>query len=165
MSRVSILFLLCLSLSACALDSADQARARVTGWLYPGEEIYFNATRYCSVGVYRLTRPDLRSTLYLVADAERALWHVRQGHAVAIRLENGSPNDLSQAIMSMDLPHGLGLLSSATGPRDCMTMRIANGTYAVLMSPDAFTIYDPNTDVLVLVDPVREVAVYMRGNV
>ena len=163
MRRLALLMLPLLA--ACGLDTAEEARQRAERWLYLGDEMHFNAGPFCSVAIYRLTRPEARGNLFHVGDVERALWHLGQDHAVAIHLKGRSPNDFSQQLMSKDLPAGLGLLSSATGPRKCMTDEIARGVYVMLMTPDAWTIYDPTSDVLVLADFEKGVAVYLRGNV
>lgn len=165
MRRFLSLLLVLLALSACKRDTPEEARARTESWLYLGEQIHFNASAYCAVGVYRLSRDEARGTLHHVSDTERALWHIRQDHAVAMHHPDKSPNDFSSELMSKDLPEGLGIISSATGPRECMTDDIARGVYAILMTPEAWTIYDPGTDVLILADFARGFAVYMRGNV
>lgn len=165
MRRFLMLCLALLALSACKRDTPEEARARAQTWLHLGEQVHFSASAYCAVGVYRLTKDEARGTLYHVSDAERALWHIRQDHPIAMHHPDKSPNDFSQELMSRDLPEGLGLLSSATGPRECMTDDIARGVFVILMTPEAWTIYDPGTDVLVLADFRRGYAVYMRGNV
>ncbi|KAA9009919.1 hypothetical protein [Histidinibacterium aquaticum] len=165
MARFIVILVVSMTLSGCRVDSSQTARATTEAWLYPGEEVFFNASPYCAVAVYRLTRNRARGTLYHVSDVDRALWHVGQGHAVAIHMAGRSPNDFSRAMMSKDLPKGLGLLSSATGPRECMPEHIARGVFAVLMTPGAWTIYDPGGNALVLADFDRGLAVFMRGNV
>ena len=154
-----------LSLGACKRDTPEEARARTEHWLHLGEQVHFHASPYCAVAVYRLTRDEARGTLFHVSDVDRAMWHVDRNNPVAIHQAGRSPNDFSQELMSHNLPQGLGLLSSATGPRECMTETIARGVYAILMTPGAWTIYDPSSDVLILVDFRRNYAVYMRGNV
>lgn len=165
MHRFLLLCLALLALTGCKRDTPEEARARAESWLYLGDQLHFNASPYCAVAVYRLERDEARGTLYHVSDAQRALWHIRQDHPVALYHSERSPNDFSVELMSMDLPEGLGILSSATGPRKCMSDEVATGVYAILMTPKAWTIYDPGSDVLILADFARGFAVYMRGNV
>lgn len=163
--RALALACLMVLLAACRLDAPEAARAAVARWLYPAEQLYFESRRSCTVAVFRLGPGGLRGGVARVTDLERALWHVGRGRAVLIDLPGQSPDAVSRRLMSRDLAAGLGLLSSALGPRDCMTERIEAGVRLVLQTQAALTIYDPAGNALILYDPGRRLAVFLRGNV
>ena len=72
---------------------------------------------------------------------------------------------LSQAIMSTDLPLGLGMLSSVMGPRACMTDEVAQGVSRMLTAQGVITVYDPEQNIVILLDGITRHAVLMRGAV
>ncbi len=149
-------------LAACQLQTEDEARAALTRWLYPGEQLAFGAERRCVAAAYRLSNTMIRARVVRSDFADQAVWHIQRGQAVALQHPDQTPHDLSVALMSSNLARGLGLITAATGPRACMTDAMARGTYTLMMTPGAMLIYDPVAYSVVIADFDRMVAVYLR---
>lgn len=152
-------------LSACALDEPASARAFADRWLHVDAQTYFTSQRGCTVAVYRLSSGTVRAGGTRVYDLRQGIGRLRTGQAVAFGDPNGTPDGLSRAIMSADLPVGLGLLSSVTGPRACMTDEVAQGVGRMIATPGVMTIYDPAENIVILLDAATRHAVLMRGEV
>lgn len=151
------------ALAGCALDTPERARATFETWAFPGEAVYFQSARACTVVVYRLDVMGLRAGLRTATDARAAKSMLAQGHAVAITDAAHSPDALSQAVMSIDLPLGLGMLSNFTGARPCMTDEVARGVQKLLLQPGVTLVYDPGQNALGLIDGPGKIAVMLRG--
>ena len=163
MRRPFVLLSLILVLSGCVLETEEEARAGLAQWVYPGELLAFGADRRCVAAAFRLTGPLLRGTAMHSNIAERAVWHIGRGEAVAMQDPRMTPHDLSSAVMSNDLSRGLGLLTSVTGPRACMTDAMSRGVMSLILTPGATMIYDPQTYTVVIADFDRLLAVYLRS--
>ena len=151
------------ALAACTLDKPESARAFSDRWARLEAQTYFASTRACTVAVYRLQSSTLRSGSARVYDLRQGVARLRQGRAVAFADTEMTPDAMAQAIMSADLHIGVGLVSSVTGPRACMTDEVAQGVHRILTSTGIITIYDPSQNVLLLVDTRGGHAVFLRG--
>lgn len=161
--RLSMLGAMLFVLGACALDKPGSARAFADRWIHVDAQTYFTSRRGCTVAVYRLTSGGLRSGAARVFDLRQGLMRLRAGQAVAFGDVTGTPDALSQAIMSTDLPLGLGMLSSVMGPRACMTDEVAQGVSRMLTTQGVTTVYDPAQNIVILLDTATRHAVLMRG--
>ncbi len=161
--RMAVLLAL---LSACTLDKEAELRAQLSGWIFLAQTRHFVSKMSCTVAVFDLVRPDISSKVERAKSIETALTRVRKGRPVLFDIPNVSPNEISQQLMSKDLGKGLGMLSTGVGPaKDCMEDEVAAGYYAVLMSSDTRTIYDPAGDALLMIYPQGNLAFFLRGNV
>ncbi len=151
------------ALAACAMDKPEVARAFVDRWAWAGPQTYFASARACTVGVYQLESPGLRNGVTRVFDTRQGVSLLRQGRAVAFADRQVTPDALAQAVMSMDLHTGLGLVSTVTGPRACMSDDVALNVHRILTQEGVITVYDPGENVLLLLDMVRGHAVFLRG--
>ena len=157
-----------LLLSACALDTVEGLRTYLGKWLFLGQETHFISKASCTVAVFELQSNTLRSTTPKRAENLRdALLGIKRGQAVWFDIPGMTPHQISEGIMSLDLPIGLGLTASAIGPaRDCIRgPSITNGFRAVITSEEAVTLYDPAQNALILLYPPEGLVLFMRGNV
>lgn len=158
-----LIFLAVLMLGACRPETAEEARAAVARWLYPGAELAFGATTGCTAAAFRLTQPFLRAEAWQVPDAERAAWHIARGQAVAIRDVAQSPDALSRALLAADLARGVALISVVTAPKPCMGEAMTRGAAQLMTTPGAVLIYDAPARIVVIADLDRGVALYLRA--
>lgn len=153
-------------LSGCALDKEAALRQKLSGWVYLSETRHFISKMTCTVAVFDLARPEISSKVPRARSIKTALVRVRNGQPVLFEMPDTSPNTLSEGLMSQDLGKGLGMLSTGVGPvKDCMEAEIADAYYAVLMSPETRTVYDPGGNALLLVYPPENLAFFLRGDV
>ncbi|MCM2560549.1 hypothetical protein M8756_04240 [Lutimaribacter sp. EGI FJ00015] len=165
MARLSWLCLGLLTLVACAMDKPETARAFADRWVWVQAQTYFSSARGCTVAVYRLDRSGLRTGARRVYDLRQGVGLLRQGHGVAFADTQTTPDALSRAVMSADLHTGLGLVSSVTGPRTCMSDEVARAVHHILTGQGVITVYDPSENMVLLIDTVSRHAVLMRGPV
>lgn len=154
------------SLSGCALDKEAELRQQLAGWVYLAQTRYFSSRMNCTAAVFDLALPVIRATIPRARSIDSAVERLKQGQVIVFDMPETSPHAVSEQLMSRDLVTGLGLLSTGVGPvKDCMEEHIANGYFAVLMSPETLTLYDPAGDALLMVYPPENLAVFLRGNV
>lgn len=169
LKRVCLALSACLMLVSCAsLDEEDSLRAELKKWLFLAQTKHFTSKQTCTIGVFELASSELRSTApRKVTTFREALHYIRKDRAVTFDMPGVTPSEISEGVMSLDLSHGLGLVSAGVGPYlDCLEEGpIMNGFYAVLTSPEAVTIYSPAGNFLLMVYPPEAVALFMRGNV
>jgi hypothetical protein len=149
-------------LAACALDQPATVRAFVDRWAWAGAQTYFASSRRCTAAVYRLTNGTMRTGSLRVYDTRQGVAMLRRGRAVAFADPSHSTDAVSQGVMSADLHTGLGMLSSATVPRACMSDVVAAGVHRILTTPGVVTVYDPGENVLLLLDFATRHAVFLR---
>lgn len=166
MMRRGLLLLWLLILTGCALDKEESLRKALTSRLYIQETVHFVSTRSCTAAVYSLAKAEFRAPYPSVVSYERALEKIGEGADFLFVIEGASPNEISEGIMSRDLPKGLGLISAGIGPANgCMDARISLGFYRVLMSPQSQLVYMPEKNALLLVYPPERLAFFLRGSV
>ncbi|MCT4559679.1 MAG: hypothetical protein N4A61_16655 [Pelagimonas sp.] len=167
--RVISALMVCLSLTACQqLDEEEALRAQLKEWLFLAQTKHFNTKTTCTTAVFELASNAIRSSgPRVVTDLREAVTYLKKERAVLFDLPGMTPSEISEGVMSLDLPTGLGLVSSGVGPYlDCLEEGpIMNGFYAVLTSPETITIYDPAQNALLMIYPPESVALFMRGNV
>ncbi|KUF12032.1 hypothetical protein AVJ23_05510 [Pseudoponticoccus marisrubri] len=158
-----------LLLAGCALDREDAVREELRRWLLLAETRHFTSKPSCTAAVFALVSASVKMAggPRRVRNFTEARLLIGQGRAVLFDMPGRSPSEISSGLMARDLAAGLGLLSSGVGPSlACMEQdAIRAGFHAVLTSPQAVTIYDPPNNALILVDPTRRLALFLRGNV
>ena len=136
-----------LLLTACrALETQATALERAGAWVFPGEVVWFHARRDCAVLVITTLSDQLKATggPVLVGSVGAALPRLEARQTVAFNMPGLTPNDVSQRLMSRDLPTGLGLLGSFLNPaKRCLDEAGGLAVQRALLSPDAVLIFDP----------------------
>ncbi len=150
------------------LDTEAGVRAQLRTWLFLAQTRHFTSRSTCTAAIFETISGELRGSgpLRRVADLDSGQRLLAKGHAVAFELPGLTPNMVSEALMSVNLSEGLGLISSFVGPSQaCMTEAFQNDVYLALMSPDTVMIYDPSHNALVLLHRPSQIAFFLRGNV
>lgn len=153
-------------LAGCELDTEESLKEQLSARLYILETMHFTSKSSCTAAVFTLALGEFRKPYPLVETLDRALQRIRAQNPVQFALEGLSPNEITEAIMSRDLPSGLGLISAGIGPaRDCMDERISRGYHRVLLSPMSQMVYMPADNALLILYPPEKLAFFLRGNV
>ena len=165
--RATLLGFALLALIGCrALDTEAAARKRAEASLFIGKTRFFTSTASCTAAVFDVLVDDMRVTggPVPVRTVRRALPLLKAGKTVAFVIPGQSPNAVSEALMSIDLPEGLGLLGSVLGPgKDCMTPDVAQSALAALMATDAVLIFDPERYTILLYHRSAARAYFLRA--
>ncbi|MGH1414306.1 MAG: hypothetical protein ACRBB0_12505 [Pelagimonas sp.] len=168
-ARLNLIGLVCVLsalLAGCALDKEADLRRHLSGWIFVAQTRYFTSKMVCTVAVFDLARSEISSKVSRATSIDTALIRVHKGIPVLFDIPDISPNSISEQLMSRDLGKGLGMLSTGVGPaKDCMDDDVAAAYFAVLMSPETRTVYDPAGDALLMVYPPENLAFFLRGNV
>ena len=153
-------------LAGCALDTQESLKKQLSARLYILEVMHFTSKSSCTAAVFTLALGAFRKPYPQARSIDSALERIRGQNQVQFQLDGLSPNEITEAIMSRDLPHGLGLISAGIGPaRDCMDARIARGYHRVLLSPLSQMVYLPQDNALLILYPPEKLAFFLRGNV
>lgn len=167
--HLGLLVLLAISLPGCLrLDTEDEVRAQIAEWVFLAQTRHFTSRPTCTAAIFDTISGALRSTgpVRPVMDLRSGQGLLADGRTVAFELPGLTPNMVSEALMSVNLYEGMGLVSSFVGPsRACMTDSYQADVYMALMSPDTVMIYDPGSNALVLLHRPSQIAFFMRGNV
>ncbi len=156
-------------LTGCSrLDTEAGVRAHIKTWVFLAQTRHFTSRSTCTAAIFDTISGELRGSgpVRRVADLQSGQRLLAEGRAVAFELPGLTPNMVSEALMSVNLSEGLGLISSFVGPSlTCMTEAFQNDVYLALMSPDTVMIYDPSRNALLLLHRPSQIAFYLRGNV
>jgi len=153
-------------LGGCELDTEESLKKKLSARLYILETMHFTSKSSCTAAVFTLALGEFRKPYPLAETIDRALERIRAQKHVQFALEGLTPNEITEAIMSRDLPNGLGLISAGIGPAsDCMDQRISRGYHRVLLSPASQMVYMPEDNALLIVYPPEKLAFFLRGNV
>ncbi|WGW02248.1 hypothetical protein [Tropicibacter oceani] len=152
-------------LTACQLDTEQEARAIVAPWIFLAETEQFTSEKDCTVARFAVVSQEVRRTRgpVLMTSVRAAIPLLQDGQTVAFDIPGVTPNQVSEQLMSINLFKGLGMLASFVGPgKRCMDDAFAADAYSVLMSPDTMMIYDPVTYSMVLLYKPAKTAFFMR---
>lgn len=150
------------------LDTEEAVRAQLGGWVFLAQTRVFTSRGTCTAAIFDTISGDLRASgpVRRVGDLRAGQHLLSQGRAVAFEIPGMTPNMVSEALMSVNLSEGLGLISSFVGPaRACMDPSFQADVYLALMSDETVMIYDPATSALVLLHRPSQIAFFLRGNV
>ncbi|ASP22633.1 lipoprotein [Antarctobacter heliothermus] len=150
------------------LETEAEVRAHLNTWVFLAQTRHFTVRSTCTAAIFDTISGEVRSSgpVRRVEDLSNGQRLLAEGRTVAFELPGLSPNEVSEALMSVNLSEGLGLISSFVGPSQaCMTEAFQNDIYLALMSPDTGMIYDPSRNALVLLHRPSQIAFYLRGNV
>lgn len=163
--RASALLVGLAAVAGCALDEEEEVRARLDGWLLLGETVYFESTRDCTAGFFALAGRTHRSGLTVSRNMRDGLARVRQGRAVAFDMPGRSPSEISERLVTEDLPHGLGVLSSGVTTTRCMTEEVKSAYVEALRARGGLLIFDTEDNALAVVTADRSHVFFARGGV
>ncbi len=150
------------------LDREEAVRREVGRFVFLAQTRDFRSTATCTAASFEVISDQLRTTggPVRVSSVRDALPRLQKGQAVAFEIPGASPNAISEALMSLSLPTGLGLVSAVVGPaRGCMSEVFRMDVAMVLASPDTVLVYDPGRDAALLLYRPLPIAFFLRGTV
>ncbi len=152
-------------LTGCAQDRESAVREELGQWLILGETLYFESSIECTAAVFVLRGAEIRETIPVVALITPGIRFLKEGRAVAFDVPDVSPSDISETIMSTDLPTGIGLLSSGVAAKNCMGEDTRDSYLAALTASGAVLIFDPSGNGLAVLDRAGKRVFFARGGV
>lgn len=154
--------LLLLLTAACGLESQDETSATLGRWLKVEAVMHHQSRAGCAAAMARLEEDGLAKELPWVTSADAAIAAIEGGQALALQVEDRTPNEMSSILMSLELARGIGLLEPFTAGTDCMADAVVVLTDRLLHAPGALMIYDAGAGIVVLADPIIRRAIYLR---
>ncbi|NRB17362.1 MAG: hypothetical protein HRU33_07240 [Rhodobacteraceae bacterium] len=152
-------------LAGCAMDKEDAVRARVGTWVNLGDTRYFKSSMDCTAGVFDVEGSRITSLITKARSVATGMVMLKDGEAVAFDVKGLSPNAVSEQIMSKDLPQGIGVLSSGIAGKNCMSKPVKAAYLRALLDPDSVLMFDPDGNVMAVLDRRNERLYYARGTV
>lgn len=150
--------------AACALDAEEEVRAQAETWAALGDTAYFESKWTCTAAVFAVEEPRIRSFITKVRSVERGLRLLGEGETVAFAVDGLSPTQVSEAVMSADLPKGISVLNSGVSARDCMEGTVPAAYLAALNDPQSILIFAPENKAMAVLDRRNLRLFYARGN-
>lgn len=154
-----------IGLAGCAMDKEEEVRAQIGDWVKLGETGYFHSTMSCTAAVFRVKGLRITSLISKARTVGTGMTLLKQGNAVAFDLKGLSPNAVSEEIMTIDLAQGIGVLSSGVAGKDCMSADVKRAYLRALLDPEAVLMFDPNGNMMAVLDRRRKWMFYARGTV
>ncbi|PCJ09417.1 MAG: hypothetical protein COB16_04435 [Rhodobacteraceae bacterium] len=152
-------------LAACAMDQEDEVRLRVGDWVKLGETTYFKSSMSCTAGVFEVEATRITSLISKVRSVGTGMLLLKHGEAVAFDVKGQSPNAVSEQIMTRDLPQGIGVLSSGIAGKNCMSDTVKSAYLRALLDPNAVLMFDPDGNVMAVLDRRNAQLFFARGTV
>ncbi|UWQ90262.1 hypothetical protein QEZ52_15985 [Aliisedimentitalea scapharcae] len=152
-------------LAGCAMDREADVRAQLDTWVELGATSYFQSTMECTAGVFATGSQYLSAPVQTVRSVRQGLLLMGHDIAVAFDVSGQTPTLVSEAVMTADLPKGLGVLSSGVAAKGCMDDTLTRSYLAALHSDQAMLIFDPASNVMAVLDRAGERIFYARGNI
>ena len=152
-------------LAACAQDDEASLYAEVSAWIPIEKTIFFASRMGCTAALYLVDGAELSATVTQATSLADSVSMMRKDGPVLIDLGDVSPNDISSSISTVDLPEGIGLISSGLGARDCMDETQQLDFYRVLQDPTARMIYDSAQNTLGVWHPELQLLFVGRGDI
>ena len=147
------------------MDREAELRAEIGDWVAPGATLYFDSRMTCTAARFETLSARPLPAVAMARSLDAALGHIEAGRVVGFDLEGVSPTLISEAVMSADLPDGIGLLSAGVGGKDCMDDAEKTLYFAALNDPAVTMIYVPQGDMLLLLDATAKQVFVLRGDV
>ena len=152
-----------LSLAACSLDQEDEVRSKVENWVKLGETFYFYSRVNCTAALFDVKATRISSMIRKVSTVADGMRAITEGESVAFQVAELSPTEVTEQIMTRDLPLGLGVLSSGTGGKDCMADEMAEAYFNTLLDPTSVLIFDPEGKFMAVFDKRNRRLFFSRG--
>lgn len=157
---ISALFLL----SGCALDKEDELRLQLSEWVMLGDTYFFESSGSCTAAVFHTESPRISSLLPKARSVDTGLKMLAEGQPVVFKVGGKSPNALVEAIMSRDLPHGIGILNSGLAGVNCMSELVKSIYHQAIMNPTSRMAFIPEGHAIMIVDAQAKAVIYVRSN-
>lgn len=152
-----------LVLAGCSLDQEEEVRLKIQDWVKLGETKYFFSRVNCTAALFDVKATRITSMVKKVRDIESGMRAITENNPVAFEVGGMSPTQVTEAIMTLDLPQGLGVLASGTGGKDCMAVEMEEAYYNTLHDPTSVLIFHPEARFMVIFDRRNMRLFYSRG--
>ncbi|WP_027259458.1 hypothetical protein [Leisingera aquimarina] len=154
-----------LLLTGCTLDKEEEVRVLLSDWTELGETFFFQSSSTCTAAVFHTTeQPRITSLLDRARSVNTGMKMLADGKPVVFRVAGKSPNAVTEAIMSRDLPQGIGILNSGLAGVNCMTEIVKGVYYRAILNPQSNLVFVPDTHAMVVLDKQAMALIYVRGN-
>lgn len=150
-------------LAACARMGEDEARAILERWFWLGDNVYFNSTRECTAALYELRSGEIKSALAVDNSVRAALAALERRSVMALRHEEGTPDEAFIEVMNQDRPVGVALQYAAFSARACMDEAAEGAFHQLFSSPGAVLVYERSANVVAVMDPDLRMVVLAGG--
>ncbi|WP_255731224.1 hypothetical protein [Phaeobacter sp. B1627] len=150
-------------LSACSLDQEEEVRSNVQSWVKLGETFYFFSRVNCTAALFDVKANRISSLIRKAGSIEAGMRAIVEGETVAFQIDALSPTQVTEQIMTLDLPLGLGVLSSGTGGKDCMAEEMEVAYFNALLDPTSVLIYAPQDRSMAVFDRRNRRLFFSRG--
>jgi hypothetical protein len=151
--------------AGCAMDREAEVRARLAEWVEPGDTLWFRSTMDCTAAVFRTKTVTPSPDVQRVTSVRQGLLLLGHDVIVGFDVDGLSPTQVSEEVMSADLPRGLGVLSSGVAAKGCMDEQTTRSYLSALHSDQAMLIFDPAGKVLAVLDRAGQRIFFARGTV
>lgn len=151
-------------LAGCTLDTEEEVRAQVSQWVELGDTFLFHSSSVCTAGVFYVKSPRINSMVAKARSVDTGMKMLKEGGPVAFDVGGRSPNSLTEAIMSKDLPEGISVLNSGLAGANCMDDLAQGVYYQAIMNPKSRMIFVPDGDAMIIVDREAGALIFVRGN-
>jgi hypothetical protein len=152
-------------LTGCAMDKEAEVRAHAGDWVSLGETSYFNSTMHCTAGVFKVEGVRITSLITKARSVATGMTLLKSDMAVAFDIKGQSPNTVSEQIMTKDLPQGIGVLSSGIAGKNCMSKPVKDAYLRALLDRSSVLMFDPDGNVMAVLDRSNQKLYYARGTV
>lgn len=152
-----------LGLGGCSLDQEEEVRLQIQDWVKLGETKYFFSRVNCTAALFDVKATRITSMVKKVRDIEAGMRAITENKPVAFEVGGMSPTQVTEAIMTLDLPQGLGVLASGTGGKDCMAVEMEEAYYNTLHDPTSVLIFHPEARFMVIFDRRNMRLFFSRG--
>ncbi|OIQ26872.1 MAG: hypothetical protein BM562_16180 [Alphaproteobacteria bacterium MedPE-SWcel] len=150
-------------LSACSLDQETEIRSKLQSWVKLGETFYFYSRVNCTAALFDVKADRISSLIKKAGSIEAGMRAIVEQKVVAFQIAALSPTQVTEQIMTLDLPLGLGVLSSGTGGKDCMAREMEVAYFNALLDPTSVLIYDPVAKSMAVFDLRNRRLFFSRG--
>ncbi len=150
-------------LTGCDLDRESDVRAIVKDWVKLGETFYFVSQPSCTAALFDVKSTRVSSVLKKVRNLDAALRNLKGVQPIAFMLPGHSPTQVTEVIMTADLPTGLGLLTAGTSAKGCMAAEMENAYFNALLDPTSVMLFDPQSRSVAVFDNRNKRLFYSHG--
>ncbi len=152
-----------LVVSGCSLDQEEEVRSQIQSWVKLGETQYFFSRVNCTAALFEVKATRITSMVKKARDIEAGMRAITENKPVAFEVGGLSPTQVTEAIMTLDLPQGLGVLASGTGGKDCMAVEMEEAYYNTLHDPTSVLIFHPEAKFMAIFDRRNMRLFFSRG--
>lgn len=153
-------------LAACQRDSEADLRWRLGQWFFLGPTDYFTSQPNCTGAMFEVTLDRPRAGIEIRSDVDQVTSPLELTQLTAFQNAGLTPTELTElSHRSGARTFGDRALAAGSLSRSCLqTGDIGNFLYNALNRPGALIAFDPDSDGLMVLDPVEKRLFYIAGD-